>query len=81
MTIVSTAAKNGDLAVERLSLLCARCGNEGDALRVAGDTLVFSTLGDFYLRYPSIQSSFIQVVCGRCDHVIPLGRGAHLPKS
>lgn len=70
-----------DLAFERLPLFCARCENEGSALRVAGDGVTFSTLGDFYLRHPSIQSSFIQVVCGRCDRVVPLGHRAQTPKG
>jgi hypothetical protein len=57
---------------QALPLLCICCGNEGFAMSEAGDKAPFSTSGDFFLRYLSIKSLSLQIVCGRCGRVHPL---------
>src|SRR5262249_22939944 len=66
---------------ETLRLSCGACGNQGTALREAGDRAPYYTTGNFFLRYPSINSASLQIVCGQCGRVQPLdrpGRGKEL---
>ena len=57
---------------ETLLLQCHACGNKGSALREPGDRLPYSASGNFFLRYPSISSVAVQIVCGICGRVQPL---------